>query len=342
MAESNGSDKEDVKSEISEKNINNSRSNYKFTNTYIIDIVNNYFCIFHAWLPTNNDERLLLKLISYSAWSTLIFFLAFIIHREFNKFIGRFINFDFSVFWILASASFLILLICLVIGYWYLSPKKVEILQARMKSELNIDTDHLSNLKQKNYYAAKFEVEKLWFEKILNNGESIQNLTDLVESNINNRKPSSRDIDSIIQLMLSNQYTINLLLVILTVTLTVSLSPLIPSITDENFFSMFSILNLSALYFWVALVLLFVFIKILFMIFIWSIEISTKNKIFVVWRYEIFRDMLARHQTVIIKKPRIRYVPVLESKKEQEKIENESEVKIVIDIAEKVEARNNR
>lgn len=78
------------------------------------------------------------------------------------------------------------------------------------------------------------------------------------------------------------------------------------------------------------------------MIFIWSIEISTKNKIFVVWRYEIFRDMLARHQTVIIKKPRIRYVPVLESKKEQEKIENESEVKIVIDIAEKVEARNNR
>ncbi len=330
-----------IRKEVNKKVYFN-KLDYKITHAYIIDIVNSYFCIFHAWLPTNNDERLLLKLISYSAWSTLIFFLAFIIHREFNKFIGRFINFDFSVFWILALASFLILLICLVIGYWYLSPKKVEILQARMKSELNIDTNHLSNLKQKNYYAAKFEVEKLWFEKILNNGESIQHLTDLVESNINNRKPSSRDIDSIIQLMLSNQYIINLLLVILTVTLTVSLSPLIPSITDENFFSMLGILNLSALYFWVALVLLFVFIKILSMMFIWSIEISTKNKIFVIWRYEIFRDMLARHQTVIIKKPRIRYVPVLESKKEQEKIENESEVKVVIDIAEKVEARNNR
>lgn len=105
---------------------------------------------------------------------------------------------------------------------------------------------------------------------------------------------------------------------------------------------MLSILNLSALYFWVALVLLFVFIKILFMMFIWSIEISTKNKIFVIWRYEIFRDMLARHQTVIIKKPRIRYTPVLESKKEQEKIENESKAKVVIDIVEKAEARNNR
>ena len=330
-----------IRKEVNKKVYFN-KSDYKITHVYIIDIVNSYFCIFHAWLPTNNDERLLLKLISYSAWSTIIFFLGFIIHRELNKFIGRFINFDFSVFWILALASFLILLICLVIGYWYLSPKKVEILQARMKSELNIDTNHLSNLKQKNYYAAKFEVEKLWFEKILNNGGSIQHLTDLVESNINNRKPSSRDIDSIIQLMLSNQYIINLLLVILTVTLTVSLSPLIPSITDENFFSMLSMLNLSALYFWVALVLLFVFIKILFMMFIWSIEISTKNKIFVIWRYEIFRDMLARHQTVIIKKPRIRYIPVLESKKEQEKIENESKAKVVIDIVEKVEARNNR
>lgn len=150
-------------------------------------------------------------------------------------------------------------------------------------------------------------------------------MIDLVESNIKNRKPSSRDIDSIIQLTLSNQYVINLLLVILTVTLTVSLSPLISSITDENFFSMLSILNLSALYFWITLVFFFVFIKVLFMIFIWSIEISAKNKMLVIWRYEIFRDMLARHQTVIIKKPRIRYVPVLESKMEQEKIESESE-----------------
>ena len=342
MAESNGSDKEDVKSEISEKNRNNSRADYKVTNTYIIGIVHHYFCIFHSWLPTNKDEKLLLKLILCSTWSTPLLFLAFIGHEWLNRLFGRFIGFDFSVFWILVLASFLILLICLVTGYWYLAPRKIEVLQDRMKSELNTDTSNLSNLKQKNYHVAKFEIEKLWFEKVIVNTQDIQYLIDLVESNIRNRKSSSRGIDSIIQLILSNQYIINLLLVILTVTLTVSLSPLIPSITDENFFSMLSVLNLSALYFWVALVLLFVFIKILFMIFIWSIEISTQNKIFVIWRYEIFRDMLARHQKVIIKKPRIRYVPVLENKKEQEKIESESEVKVVIDIAEKVEAKNNR
>lgn len=305
------SDKENVNLEESRKNKTIDRKDYKVADTYVINIVHNYFCIFHSWLPTNKKERFLLKLISYLTWSLAIFLLVFVSNKEFNKIIGNFIGFDFSVFWMLSLLVFLILLICLVIGYWYLSPRKVEVLQARMKSELNIDTNHIHNLNKKNYYVSKFEIEKLWFEKILNNGEDAGNLANLVESNIKNRRPSSRDIDSIIQLMLNNQYIVNLLLVILTVTLTISLSPLIPSITDDNFFSMFKILNLSALYFWMVLVLLFVFIKCLFMMLIWSIEISSNNKKFVIWRYEIFIDMLSRHQKVMIKKPRIRYVPEL-------------------------------
>lgn len=337
------SNKEDAKSEIIAKNKNNGRADYKIADTYIIDIVHNYFCIFHAWLPTNNDERFLLKFISYSTWSTLMLFLIFIFHVDINKLTSHLISFDFSVFWILALASFLILLMCLIIGYWYLSPKKVEILQARMKSELGIDISHLNltNLKNKNYSIAKFDIEKLWFEKILNDGGSIESLTKKVESNIYNRKPSSRDIDSIIQLTLSNQYVVNLLLVILTVTLTVSLSPLIPSITDENFFSMMGVLNFSALYFWIVLVILFVSIKILFMLFIWSIENSTRNKMFVVWRYEIFRDMLARHQQVKIKKPRIRVAAVLIDK-EQVKIENKSKDDLKIDPEDKIEDKSNQ
>lgn len=338
-------DREEViKSEVIYIGDDNSHLDYKITDTYIIDIVHNYFCIFHAWLPTNDYERFLLKLIKYSMWSTLLLLLVFTFHREVNKLIGRFINFDFSVFWVLALASWLIQLICLAVGFLRLSPKKVDTIQNRMKSELNIDTSHLSNLNNTDYLVAKFEIEKLWFKKILSNGESIESLTEKVESNINNRKPSSRDINSIIQITLNNQYIINLLLVILTVTLTVSLSPLIPSITDENFFSMIGILNLSALYFWVVLVILFVFIKILFMTFIWSIENSTRNKMFVIWRYEIFKDMLARHQRATIKKPRIRYVPTLEKEKEQIKIEDESqngnEIKIVV--GDKVESKNKR
>ena len=62
--------------------------------------------------------------------------------------------------------------------------------------------------------------------------------------------------------------------------------------------------------------------KFLFMTFIWFIEYTTTNKQLVIWRYEIFRDMLGRHQKNVIKKPRIRYVPVLENKKEKVKIES--------------------
>lgn len=337
MANFNSSNEEDAESNISETMVNTSRLNNKVTKTYIISIVHNYFCIFHSWLPSNRDikGKFIFKLIRLLFWSTLIYFLLFIL----NNATKVFIEFDFTLFFLISVViSWLFQIVALSIGFLLLSPKKIETIQDRMKSELNIDTSHLTNLKSKNFFIARFELEKIWLKNIVTDN-NIEDLIEKVESSINNRKPSSRDIDSIIQLMLSNQYIINLLLVILTVTLTVSLPPLIPSITDENFFSMLRMLNLSALYFWIALVLLFIFIKILFIVFIWSIEITTKNKIFVTWRYEIFRDMLARHQTVIIKKPRRRYVPILHNDKTQARIESESKGKVMIDIVEKIDVK---
>lgn len=165
----NSGDKEGMKLGIGEKSEDNIRVGCKVTNTYIINIVHNYFCIFHSWLPTNKYEKILLKLISYSAWSTLILiiFLVFINHEFFNQLVGCFISFDFSIFWILALASFLILLILLFTGYWYLAPRKIEVLQNRMKSELNIDTSNLSNLKKKiimllNLRLKSYGLKKYW------------------------------------------------------------------------------------------------------------------------------------------------------------------------------------
>lgn len=326
-----------TETEIKKKSDTDSSLKSKVTHAYIIDIVHHYFCIFHAWLPTNKDEKTLLKLIVVSMWSTLILLLLFTFHEVLNKLIGQLISFDFSVLWILGLASWLIQLICLATGYWILAPRKIETIQNRIKCELYIDTSHLTDLKNKNYFVSKFELEKIWVETVLGGKENINFFVEEVELNINSRKPTSRDIDSIVLLTLKNQYIINLLLVVLTVTLTISLSPLIPSIDDDNFFSVMTLLNLSAIYIWFLIVVFFILIKIVFMTFEWSLEYGMANKKFVAWRYEIFKDMLGRHQQGTIKKPRIRYVPFLEDEKKQAKIENESKNNIELNIVDKVE-----
>jgi hypothetical protein len=251
-----------------------------------------------------------------------------------------FIDFDFTLFLIISAViSWLFQIVALFIGFLLLSPKKIETIQNRMKAELNIDTSHLANLKSKNFFVARFELEKIWLEIVLTDND-IEGLIEKVESNIDNRKPSTRDIDSIIFSIVKNPILISFTAGILVAFVTL-FSKVITSSTEKLVTNVNSV-GATLFLIWLTIILIIFGTKTLFMTFVWSIENSTKNKMLVIWRYEIFRDMLARHQTVIIKKPRIRYVPVLESKKEQEKIENESEVKVVIDIAEKVEARNNR
>ena len=338
MADSKGSDKEDEKSEISEKNINDSLEYYKVTNTHIIGIVHHYFCIFHSWLPGDEDikGKFIFKLIKLLFCSTLMYFLLFTL----NNATKIFIDFDVTLFLLISTViSWLFQIVALFIGFLLLSPKKIETIQNRMKAELNIDTSHLANLKSKNFFVARFELEKIWLEIVLTDN-NIEGLIEKVESNINNRKPSTRDIDSIIFSIVKNPILISFTAGILVAFVTL-FSKVITSSTEKLVTNVNSV-GATLFLIWLTVILIILGTKTLFMTFVWSIENSTKNKILVIWRYEIFRDMLARHQTVIIRKPRIRYVPVLESKKEQEKIENESEVKVVIDIAEKVESINNR
>lgn len=301
-----------VRQEIDKKRYDDNL-NYKITDAYIIDIVHNYFCIFHSWLPADKDAKgkFIVKMMGLLCWSTLVYFLLFI----FNNATKMFIDFYLTSFFVIAIIiSWLLLSVVSTIGFLLLSPKKVETIQNRMKSELDIDTSHLIHIKDKNYFIAKFELENIWLKMILADNESVKSLMEKIESNINNRKPSSRDVDSVLLSILKSPITISFTAGLLTALVTLLSRNLMPS-TDE-IFSNLALFGSIMIYIWSIFVVTVFGIRVLFMTFILSIENSTKNKMLVIWRYEIFKNMLARHQKLTIRKPRVRYVPVLESKKE--------------------------
>ena len=312
-------DSEDEKDIVGQEFNNKAYNNldYKITNNYIISIVHHYFYIFYAWVPENKKELFLVKIIGLLGWSTLLYSLLFV----FNNFINIFHKNDLSAFFITSAViGWCLMLINLILGNIILSPLKGNTIANRIKSELGINVN-LNSINKKNMYVKRFELERIWVRTVLSSN-NIDYLVEKIDKNIGYRKPTSRNLESIILNVLKNPYIVNSLVVISTVALTISLSPLISSINDDNFFPTMTLLLSSSVTVWFILIIIFLLMKFLFMTFIWFIEYTTTNKQLVIWRYEIFRDMLGRHQKNLIKKPRIRYVPVLENKKEKVKIES--------------------
>ena len=327
-------EKDIVRSEVNNKACKNNLD-HKITNTYIMNIVHHYFYIFYAWVPKNKKEIFLVKAIGLLGWSTLLYASLFV----FNNFINVFYINDLSGFFIISTViGWCLMFMSLILGDIMLSPLKGNTIADRLKSELGVNVK-LSKINKKNIYVKRFELERVWVRTVLSSN-NIDCLVEKINKNVDYRKPTSRSLESIILNTLKNPYIVNSLVVISTVALTVSLSPLISSINDDNFFSTMTLLLSSSVTVWFILIIIFLLMKFLFMTFIWFIEYTTTNKQLVIWRYEIFRDMLGRHQQIVMKKPKIRYIPVLESKKEQEKLENKA--KVVTNIVEKVKTRNSR
>lgn len=311
-------DREEVtKLEIIYKEDDDNHLDYKITDTYIINIVHHYFYIFYAWVPKNKKEIFLVKVIGLLGWSTLIYTSLFV----FNNFINLFYINNLSVFFITSAViGWCLMFINLILGNIILSPLKGNTIADRMKSELRININ-LNNINEKNIYIKRFELEKIWVRAVLISS-NIDYLVEKINRNIGYRKPTSRSLESVILNVLKNPYIVNSLVVISTVALTVSLSPLISSINDDNFFPTMTLLLSSSVTIWLILIIIFLLIKFLFMTFIWFIEYTTTNKQLVIWRYEIFRDMLGRHQQSTVRKPRIRIPAVLIDKEKEDKIKN--------------------
>ncbi|WP_201503916.1 hypothetical protein [Psychrobacter aestuarii] len=303
------SDKENVNLEESRKNKKIDRENYKVTDTYIINIVHHYFYIFYAWVPKNKIGRSLIKAIGLLGWSTIFYASLFVV----NNFVSIFYINNLSNFFIISTViGWFFMFISLTMGNIMLSPLKGNTIENRMKFELGINSN-LKNIDKNNMYTKRFELEEIWVSEILNNN-NIDYLVEEINNNIEYRKPTSRSLELVVLNILKNSYIVNSLVVVSTVALTVSLSPLNSSINNDNFFSIMTFLLSSSVAVWFILIIILLLIKFLFMTFVWFIEYTTTNKQLVIWRYEIFRDMLARHQKVIVKKPRIRYIPKIVDK----------------------------
>lgn len=274
-------------------------------NVYIMDLVHHYFYIFHAWVAHKKFQKLILNVLRVTTGTTILIFLIVYFFNTCQIFV-KLDSFYLFISIVLLIVSFCIQLFSLVLSFFLLSPLKIDVIQKRIFDELNISISLNHRASRKNYFVNKFDIEKVWVETVLGDKENIDYLLNTVSENMKYRRPTSRSFETVIGNTLRNPYITNSLVIIFTVSLTISLSPLIPTIDNDNFSSVLKALNITALNIWLLILIIFLIVKFIFMTFEWSFEYSSSRKQLVLWRYEIFLDMLARHQKVKTLKPKVR------------------------------------
>lgn len=288
---------------------NKKEDKIEFYDTYIIDLVQNYYYIFNAWVAYGKYQKFILSSIQIS--TLILIILGVGIYFYYLSCLCFGMNIDVLPYLlVILLITWIVKIFSLILGFFILSPD-VEEIKKRLFNEFNTKIDLRNPSTRFNFYVNRFEIEKIWIKLVLVDNQNIDNLINIVSENLKYRKPTSRGIETIINNILKNPYIVNSLVIFLTVSLTISLSPIVSEIDSDNFSSVIRILNGTAFSTWLMVVILFLTIKFIFMAFEWAIENSNSRKQLVLWRYEIFLDMLARHQQVKINKPKIRCRPEL-------------------------------
>lgn len=274
------------------------------TEVTVLALVHLYFYYFHAWIPTTDKQRFLLNFLkNYQYVSLLIVFLTFIVPFSYSLF-----KLELELlypFYILIAVLLGVHLIFVIFGFFILAPNSPQAIITRLNQKLNLNLDiHDKRFQDKNHFLKRYELEKVWVELYLKD-IPIDNLIQLVERNLSNRKPSSRDPEVAFRNLIHNPYIINSLVIVFTVLLTIVLNPISDSITDDNFFQILTSFTIFGFYFWVSLIIIALCIKSIFFILEVSFEYTSKDKKVIIWRYELLIDMLARHEKVEITKPKI-------------------------------------
>lgn len=286
------------------------------TEVTVLELVHLYFYYFHAWIPQNKCQESLFKAIKKYQFLSIILILSCfpfpMVATYFDAPIEIFTTFYSCVLSLLALHGLLS-----SIAFLFLSPNTPNVIIRRFKNVLNsnpsIGSYDLKNKHRINniYYLERvrlqkiYELEKMWIKLYLKDIE-LDEIIEKIERNMSNRKPSSRDIEVALRETINNPYIINSLVIVLTVLLTIALSPLSESITSINFFDVLKNLLFIGLYSWMLILTLVLSIKALFFLTIdISIEYTSKDKQVILWRYELLIDMLARHEKVEITKPKI-------------------------------------
>lgn len=274
------------------------------TEVTVLELVHLYFYYFHAWIPTTDKQKFLLNFLKkYQYISLLIVFLTFIVPFSYSLF-----QLELELlypFYILIAGLLGVHLILVIFGFFILAPNSPKAIITRLNQKINLNLDiHDKRFQNRNRFSQRYELEKVWIELYLKD-IPLDDLIQLIERNLSNIRPSSRDPEVAFRNLIHNPYITNSLVIVFTVLLTIVLNPISDSITNDNFFQILTSFTIFGFYFWVSLIIIALCIKSIFFILEVSFEYTSKDKKMILWRYELLIDMLARHEKVEITKPKI-------------------------------------
>lgn len=286
--------------------------------------VEKYYRTFYSWKPKNKVEFFIFNLVRnsilVSVISPIILYL-WLIYCNYKELGSEYLGYGLIVLIITIIMHF----IYFFIGSFVFNRK------LDTHSTESLKSDWVMEFKS----SSKNELEMLWVEKITGGSEDkLDYLIRKVKKNMMNREPDTRDLENIFQNTIKNPYVTNSFVIIFTVILTLALSPLLKEIDEENFTRIGALLSVLGVYSWILIPITIVFFLILFRAFLCSYELTTNNKILVLWRYEKLIKTLSRYESVDI----FEYTELDE--KTQEKISNEDKDALKVNIEDKVEDKN--
>lgn len=292
----------------------------KLKSIKINDFVEKYYRTFYSWKPKTRIEFFIFNLVRnsilVSAVSPIILYL-WLIYCNYRELGSEYLGYGLIILIITIIMHF----IYFFIGSFVFN-RKLDIHSAK-----SLELDWGMKFKSSN----KNELEMLWVEKVTGGSEDkLDYLIRKIKRNMANREPDTRDLEHIIQNTIKNPYVTNSFVIIFTVILTLTLSPLLKEIDEENFTRIGALLSILGVYSWILIPITMVFFLILFRAFLYSYELTTNSKTLVLWRYEKLIKTLSQYEVVDI------FEYTESDKKTHAKIENENKDELIMNIEDKI------